>query len=353
MRVGMFAADGEESACTRYRLLQHVPRLRARLGHVDVLLHADVSPRSRRVRHRGAFAAQSVARYLAEGVRVRLQVGRYEALFVQRGLYPLGPGTIARSIESFDGRVVFDLDDAVHLGSPALAARPLHVRWLYGPHQALRLLRRADAIVVSTPGLAEILPSWVRQPVVLATVPDPRSYPMATHTEGVPVRIGWAGTMRNLHYLELVRSPVERLRREAVAGLEVVSSTSWDGPSTFRRWTLGEESSVFSRFSIGIMPLPDTPYTRAKAGFKLLQYMAAGVPVVASPVGVNQLLVEASGAGFLASSPSEWEEALRLLALDPSLRSELGSKGRAFVERYADLDTQAETLSALLLGRSS
>ena len=96
------------------------------------------------------------------------------------------------------------------------------------------------------------------------------------------------------------------------------------------------------------MPLPDTPYTRAKAGFKLLQYMAAGVPVVASPVGINRQLVGDSGSGFLAEGPDEWEAAIRSLAGDAVLREHLGSRGRAFIERYADLDGQADALAELL-----
>ena len=98
------------------------------------------------------------------------------------------------------------------------------------------------------------------------------------------------------------------------------------------------------------MPLPDTAYTRAKAGFKLLQYMAAGLPVVASPVGVNSELIERSGAGLLAASPAEWDDALRTLASDHELRRSLGSAGRSFVEDYADVREQASLLAALLHG---
>jgi glycosyltransferase involved in cell wall biosynthesis len=142
-----------------------------------------------------------------------------------------------------------------------------------------------------------------------------------------------------------------RLRADGDAELEVVSTYPWDGPARFRRWTIEEEVSVFARFDVGIMPLPDTPYTRAKAGFKLLQYMAAGLPVVASPIGINRDLVEQSGGGLLAATSAEWEEALRLLCGDPGLRARLGRKGRHFVERYADLDGQAATIARLLSTR--
>jgi hypothetical protein len=350
LRVAILAEDGATSACTRYRALQHLPRLTERLGRVDVLLHEDLAPRSRGQVARGAFFARSTRDYCKVAVQIARAVKRYDSVLVQRGLYPLGPGSIVRGLERFDGRVVFDLDDAVFTGSPAFHERPRLARWVYGPQQALRLLRRADATVVSTEALASMLPSWTQADAIIPTVPDPVRYPIAEHVQGGPVRIGWAGSMRNLSYLDIVRSALQRLSADRIAHLEVVSSEPWHGPSSFRRWELAEEATVFARFGVGIMPLPDTPYTRAKAGFKLLQYMAAGVPVVASPVGVNRKLVDDSGAGFLAEGADEWDAAIRLLAGDPALRERLGAQGRAFVEGYADLDGQAETLAALLRG---
>jgi glycosyltransferase involved in cell wall biosynthesis len=350
LRVAILAEDGPLSACTRYRALQHLPRLTERLGRVDVLHHEDLAPRSRGVVARGAFFGRSAVDYCRVAVHIARAVKRYDAVLVQRGLYPLGPGSIVRGLERFDGRVVFDLDDAVFIGSPALHERPRPTRWIYGPQQALRLLRRADATVVSTEALASMLPTWAHADAVIPTVPDPERYPIARHVQERPVRIGWAGSMRNLPYLEIVRTTLRRLSDDGIADLEVVSSEPWSGPSTFRRWELAEEATVFARFGIGIMPLPDTPYTRAKAGFKLLQYMAAGVPVVASPVGINRQLVGDSGSGFLAEGPDEWEAAIRSLAGDAVLREHLGSRGRAFIERYADLDGQADALAELLRG---
>ena len=350
LRVAILAEDGAVSACTRYRALQYVPRLTARLGRVDVLLHEDLVPRSRGPLARGVYFARSALDYCRVAVHVAQAVKRYDAVLVQRGLYPLGPGSIVRGLERFEGRVVFDLDDAVFADSPVLLERPQIARWIYGPQQALRLLHRADATVVSTEALATMLPSWARADAVIPTVPDPSCYPVAEHVQECPVRIGWAGSMRNRSYLEIVRSALEQLSADGIAKLEVVSSEPWNGPSNFRRWTIAEEATVFARFGIGIMPLPDTAYTRAKAGFKLLQYMAAGVPVVASPVGINRKLVGDSGSGFLAEDPADWERAIRLLAVDPALRAELGSRGRAFVERYADLDGHADTLAGLLRG---
>ncbi|MGO9882224.1 MAG: glycosyltransferase [Solirubrobacteraceae bacterium] len=338
------------SASTRYRALQHVPRLRERFASVNVSLPHDTLNRAPGVSGRVLYFSRHAARYTMRGAKLLAIADQSDYLLVQRGLYVLGPALIVRALRRFRGPLVFDLDDAVFHISPSLSSKGPAARWLYGAQQATALMKRADAIVVSTPELAEMLPAGLAEPIVLPTIPDPSKFTVVDHSDATPVTIGWAGTLGGLGYLDPLAPVFERLRAEHVAEFEVVCSDPWSGPARFRRWRLEEETSLFNDFAVGIMPLPDTDYTRAKAGFKLLQYMAAGIPVVASPIGVNRELIDRSRAGFLADKRGEWEEALRILATDPALRRELGLRGRAFVERYANLDGQADTLASLLRG---
>jgi hypothetical protein len=337
------------SASTRYRALQHIPRLKQRFGAVELSLPRDSIRRPPgRIGQLRYFGTHGV-RYVRRGMSIRRSIAGFDSLLVQRGIYAMGPDIIVHPVDRFPGRVVFDLDDAVFRISPSLAAKGRAGRWLYGPQQALRLLRRADAVIVSTVRLAEMLPAGTPEPTILPTVPNPEEYLLAPLEPSMHPVVGWAGTVGGLVYLDPLRDVFVNLASEGIASVEVVSSRPWDGPASFHQWRASESTSVFARFSIGVMPLPDTDYTRAKAGFKLLQYMAAGLPVVASPVGVNRELVERSGAGFLANTTEEWESALRLLAADPALRLELGRRGRSFVEGYADLDRQAQILTELLV----
>jgi glycosyltransferase involved in cell wall biosynthesis len=347
-RIAVLTEMDQWSASTRYRALQHLPRLRSVFGTVDVSTAGDTLARPPGGIGQIRYFTRHAARYARRGLTVRKMVSSHDALLVQRGLYPLGPATIAQTIAHYDGRVVFDLDDALLVPRPAIEHKGRAARWLYGPQQQRLLLRRADAIVVSSAALAEMIPAGTPAPVVLPTVPDPARYPIARHDDERPAVVGWAGTIGGLRYLDSISPGLERLCREGLIEVEVVSSEPWRAWSTFRRWRLDDETTLFLDFTIGIMPLPDTPYTRAKAGFKLLQYMAAGLPVVASPVGVNSELVRDSGAGFLADGPDEWAQALRELACSADLRARMGESGRRFVERYADLDVQAATLANLL-----
>lgn len=350
MRIAVIAEQPLTSSSTQYRALQHLPRLRARLGEVDAFV-----PDAEVVRGRGRvaqarFFAQHGVRYARRGLELARVLRGYDAVLVQRGVYPMGPGWSARAVTRFGGRVVLDLDDAVFHPAPVVEAKGRPGRWLYGPQQARVLLDRADAVVVSTAVLAEMLPGRAAD-AILPSVPDPGPFPRVEHRTALPLRVGWTGTPGNIRLLDPLAGVLARLEREGLVRLEVVSSEPWRlVQASFRPWRLAEVPEFFGRFEVGLMPLTDTPYTRAKAGFKLLQYMAAGSAAVASPVGVNVELIERSGGGMLAERPDEWEHALRALAHDRDHRAELGARGRAFVERYVDLDAQADTLARLLRG---
>jgi hypothetical protein len=348
MRVAAIAQYGTWSASTRYRLLQHVDRLGQRLGTVDVFL-----PNSplHRAEGRVSFFAKHTLHYFGRLHELQRLLPDYDAIFVQRGIYGIGPGLVTLPVRNFEGTVVFDLDDNVFSIKPAFAHRHSLAKWLYGPQQAKAILQRADQVVVSTAGLAEALPGRKAQSEVLPTILDPLKYTVATHTAERRI-IGWAGTNGGLTYLDRLREVLERIQGDGTATVNIVSSIPWEGTSQFTLWRLDEEASVFSSFSVGIMPLPDTPFTRAKAGFKLLQYMASGIPVVASPVGVNGQLISDSGAGFVANTDEEWDSSLRLLLSDAKLRQKMGNCGREFVLAYSDLEGQADRLSELLSGTS-
>jgi hypothetical protein len=347
LRVGVLTEMDTWSASTRARAEQHLPRLRARFHQVDWLPARDVLTRDPGRVGQVRFFATHAGRYAARVAEIRRAVSRYDALFIQRGLYVMGPGTIVRPVERYGGRVVLDLDDDL-IGPRDGLGRA--ARWLYGPQQTVRLLERADAVLVSTAAVAEALPPGAPAPVILPTVPDPARYPLRHHLPGLPTRVVWAGTSGSLHYLGPLGSVFERLQREGTAELTVLSSAPPPILATFRAWRPEQATTCFAAFDIGIMPLPDTPFARAKAGFKLLEYMAAGLPVVASPIGVNPELVRRSGAGMLAATAAEWEEALRELSASVELRRELGTRGRRFVEAYADLDHQADVLAEAIRG---
>jgi hypothetical protein len=349
MRVAMITQGSAANGSAHFRALQYAPLLAAR--EIDVV-RSPARVAAKRFGGRAGAAvmvAEHTERYLVRAVQLRRLIARSDAVLVQRGAYPLGPATLLDCLRGFTGRVVYDLDDAIFLPSPTLAHKMRPVQWAYRDRQCLAMLERADAVIASTAELSASLPGR-RADVILPTIPDVWAYPTAVQEEQAPLRLGWIGSEGNIGYLDPLREPLGRLAGEGLAELQVVSAAPWAGPSSFRRWERGSEAKAVAGFEVGLMPLPDTPYTQAKAGFKLLQYMAAGCAVIASPVGVNRRLVEDSGAGLLASTPAQWEQAIRELAGDPARRAEMGARAQRFVREFADREHHADVIAALLRG---
>ncbi len=348
-RVGIITQFGAWSASTRARALQYVEPLEAHGLDLQLLLAND-----RPVRHPGRigqvrYFATHAWRYLRRYFELRRSLQGLDAVLVQRGVYAMGPGLVVRPLERFAGRVVLDLDDDLFSLTPSMEGKGRLARWIYGPQQAARLVRRADHIVVSTERLASALPKPHGPVVVLPTVPQVERYAVSI-SGGEDGLIGWAGTTGGLRYLDPLREVFTELSSMGQGHLRVVSSEPWNGPSEFVEWQQEDEHQMFANWAVGIMPLPNTEYAKAKAGYKLLQYMAAGVACIASPVGVNCEIISESGAGLLASTPEEWKQALLQLLGNRELRQSMGQAGREFVLRYSDPTRHADLLRQALMG---
>jgi glycosyltransferase involved in cell wall biosynthesis len=173
---------------------------------------------------------------------------------------------------------------------------------------------------------------------------------MAAGPAGEELRVGWIGSPSTAHYLGLVREPLRRLARERALRLVVIGARdipSTDVPLEIHEWSAETEGPLLGGVHIGIMPLADGPWERGKCGYKLIQYMACGKPVIASPVGVNDEIVTPE-VGLLASSDAQWLAALRQLSTDAALRNRLGFAGRALVERKYSLQVRGPQLAAWL-----
>jgi len=186
----------------------------------------------------------------------------------------------------------------------------------------------------------------------LPTTVDLDRYQTAPESENTSYTIGWIGSPTTVGYLNLVQPALAEVSRNDGAQLVVVGGhreLALSGvPTVALPWSEESEVSDIQRFDVGIMPLRDSPWERGKCGYKLIQYMACGRPVVASPVGVNAQIVDHGVNGFLASTTDEWISALDRLR-DAPLRQRMGRAGRTKVERAYALQVTAPRLASLLL----
>lgn len=267
-----------------------------------------------------------------------------DLIWVEKELFPFVPAFV-EILLLMRKRVILDLDDAIFHNYDCSANR--FVRYFYG-RKIDHLMARANLVVAGNEYIANRARSagaaWV---VVMPTVLDLTRYHIIastlptkpTHARRPPIRIGWVGTPATVRYLETIREPLSRLAQEVDFRLVILGGGFMTLPGVAvvcLRWTEETESESIASFDIGVMPLVDDDWERGKCGYKLIQYMACGIPTVASPVGVNCEIVRHGENGFLAQTADEWVTSLRKLIYDAELRRSMGAIGRKLVqEKYS------------------
>ena len=283
-------------------------------------------------------------RRLASIVRAR----HYDAVWLHCEYLPFAPGGFeALALRIGNTPVVFDYDDAIfHMydSSP----NPI-VRRLLG-HKLEPLLKRAAACLCGNEYLRRYASQFNANALVLPTVVDTGVYaPAEMRQESQPPIIGWIGSPSTWPYVRPLLPVLRELCASGKASFLVIGAGPDAAADRFpgmelRDWNEAREVEDVQAMDIGIMPLPDQPWARGKSGYKLVQYMACGVPVVASPVGANSTIVDHGQNGLLSGSASEWRGALGNLLNDPELRARMGAAGRDKVAAEYSLQSQAPRL---------
>jgi glycosyltransferase involved in cell wall biosynthesis len=245
----------------------------------------------------------------------------------------------ARLFAAYSRRRVFDVDDAIYVRKPRrLGDLPDESAWRKKKFAAT--CRWADAVAAGNEVLAGVARPSASDVSVLPTSIDTACYQPTTAGPADPPTVAWIGSPENLIYLEMIRPALARLTtRHPTLKLRVICSEFPDwGDVAIERvcWSSATEAQSLAGAHIGVMPLTDDAWSRGKCAFKLLQYMAAALPCVASPVGANTEAVMDGVNGFHADGVDDWERNLEQLIAAPELRARFGAKGRAHVEeRYS------------------
>ena len=212
--------------------------------------------------------------------------------------------------------------------------------------------RWVDEVAAGNEVLAGVARASARAITILPTSIDTAAYQPTTAASADPPTVVWIGSPENLVYLEIIRPALARLTsRYPALKLRVICSRfpQWsDVDIEPVVWSSATEARSLAAAHIGVMPLTDDAWSRGKCAFKLLQYMAAALPCVASPIGANTEAVIDGFNGYHARSVDEWEQRLESLIQSPELRARLGANGRTHVEsRYAMRTYQARYLQLL------
>ncbi len=263
-------------------------------------------------------------------------ITQYDTVFIHMWVMPLG-GTLAELlVRRLAKRLIYDVEDNIVSARPPAVGR---IRQLLGPlvdrtRKVRLLIARADEVIVASPFLVEPYRTIARGKVHLIppSLDTERICPTPSG-EGMnsPPVIGWTGTFSSRIYLDLLGDVFRRLRQRVEFRLRVIGNFDYDLPGVdvdVVRWSASREAADLQSLDIGVYPLLDDPWTRGKAGLKIIQYQAAGLPCVASDVPLSRDQLRDGETGFLASDDDQWLDRLERLLRDPQLRREMGEAAR-------------------------
>jgi glycosyltransferase involved in cell wall biosynthesis len=368
MRVLFATQYGPTAASSRTRVFQYLPYLlqhQVRTEVITVLPDVRLSGSQVRVTRdpwrKLGYYLWATWRTLACGLRVLQRSRDCDVLFIQKVIFPAPVRWLlswSRPALTRPGRrwpaLVYDFDDAIF--TTEVRRQNWLAAWKLRRNAAglPAMLRLADQVLVENDYTAAYATRYCSRVAIITGPIDTERFcpgpPADRGDEGVV--LGWIGSATTVEYLGLIRAPLARLcQRFPQVRVRVVGvpQAQFDGVCVEAKpWSLEEEVADLRGFDIGLMPVPDDPWTRGKGGYKLLQYMAVGLPVVTSPVGVNQEIVQDGESGFWARTPEEWEGCLARLLGDPELRRRMGQRGRAAVVSRYSLDLACGRLLELL-----
>ncbi len=310
--------QGSNIPSARFRWAQYVPDLVASglIVHESASLNGAYAPLSRL--ERPFWFAKTFAESFLRALRTR----DADVCFLQRNLI----ATLYTWEWLVKKPLVFDVDDAIFVGPRGSSAN--------------QIASRADLIICGNGYIAEHF-SRIGKVELLPTAIDSDRFIPADKTDDCKFIIGWSGTSGGFQYLYSIENALaDVIKNRPNVFLKIVSDREPEfkiiprDRIQFVRWSPSVEVSEVQSFTIGIMPLIDDDWARGKCSFKMLTYMAVGIPVLVSPVGMNNEVLSMGGCGLSAQSKNQWVEALIHLIDDQSARKKMGATGRSIVETH-------------------
>ena len=266
-------------------------------------------------------------------------IAKYQTIVIHIELFPYLPPIFEWIIFKTKKKIYFDYDDAI-FHSYDLSENFYIKNFLSS--KISYLMKMSEGVIAGNSYIENYAKnSGAKKTLILPTVIDIEHYGV----EGKKLNnsknftIGWIGSPSTSKYLEIIKEPLARLGKKVPITLYLVGASNFHKLNIknikiiYVDWSEKNEQKALKEFDVGIMPLYDQPWDKGKCAFKLIQYMASYLPVVASNVGMNNELIVEQGTGFTAQNSNEWFDSLSKIYSNQNLRKTMGLNGRKLIER--------------------
>ena len=359
MRILFLVAHPIDDASARYRVHQFLPYLESE-GHACTVWSFSTERLFRGLRSKGHLGAKALEtlRCSVRHVLRLADLSHFDLVVIHREAFPFLTPLMEKWVLLRHPKVIFSFDDAIYAGhdDPSGLNHPILYRLKYG-RGVDEVLRGSLHVIAGNRILADYARQFNPRVSIVPTVVDCVQYPSKpARTNGrPPITVGWVGSRSTAPYLIAIEPALRSLAqahrgkvRFRFFGCPEYKPDVPDFESLPFR--LATEVSDLHSIDIGIMPLPDTEWTRGKCAFKAIQYMASGIAAVASPVGITAEIIQHEINGLLAESADDWFRGLTRLVNDEELRRRLAGNARRTIEESYSLQVWGPRLVSLLDG---
>lgn len=340
----LFVVSGKDVPSTRFRILPYLPLLE-KAGHTCDVAYS-FPQKYDYFKVIGWRLSQALKRSVRHWQAFVASRKNYDAIIIEREVFDDDTWNIEAKLRKATRRLVLDVDDGVFL---------LH------PEKFERIATMSDVAIAGNRFLAEYLTDRCSRVEQIPTCVKLADYPQRSpeqQRESNPV-VGWIGTTHNVAFIQVAAPALRQLAKANNFRLLIVapsdqrlSELDLAGVNVeFRKWNPVTEVDDLLQMDLGVMPLPaDQEWMKYKCGLKLIQYLAVGIPGIASPIGVNETILQGGLVGRAASNDGQWKAALEELIQSVSTRQQLGSAGRSLVEKAYSIEGNVSKLERILIG---
>ena len=275
----------------------------------------------------------------------------YDGIFIFHSVSLFGPALFERIYARLNPKMIYDIDDMIHLSHSSQANS--FTKWLKGSSRITYLMRRARHIITCTPALDKFARQFNQNTTDISSTINTNTYqPVNSYSNiaGKPITLGWSGSHSTERYLSLLADVLREVAKQRNIRLIVIGSGNFTLPGVQVEsiaWNSETEVADLQRIDIGLYPLPDDPWVYGKSGLKALQYMALGIPTVATAIGTNFRVIHHEKCGLLVKTDQEWITGLLDLIDNPEKRRSLGLAGLDRVEKYYSIKANQDVYLAI------
>lgn len=348
MRVLYFTKYSRQGASSRLRSYQYFPKLEKQGIQVEV------SPLFNDKYLDQVYSGKTPKLLVVIAYLIRLvaifKISNYNLIIIEYELFPYLPPFFEKALGLFGVKYIVDYDDAIFHNYDK---QPNNlIRKCLG-NKIDTVMKYSSCVIAGNAYLADrAKKAGAKHIEIIPTVIDQRRYRQKKNFSTSKLKIGWIGSPSTFKYLKSVASISERFGQGKNVEIHIVGSNEKlrlkNVKEIYYDWDENTEVDTILNFDVGIMPLENTLWAKGKCAYKLIQYMACGIPVIASSVGMNELVIDHGKNGFLAENEDEWIGALNALYENPELQKKMGENGLKKINEIYNLETQSKKLIGII-----